>query len=75
MKIVNELNLSVDRMIIMLADREQDLYNQFLDMEKTFGAHSDEAKRSFSEWQGLYEVMQYMIIGVEDREHTGVVEI
>jgi hypothetical protein len=75
MKIVNELNLSVDRIIIMLADREQVLYNQFIDMEKTFGAHSDEAKRSFSEWQGLYEVMQYMIIGVEDREHTGSIEI
>ena len=75
MKIVNELNLTVDRMIIMLADREQELYNQFIDMEKRFGTHSNEAKRSFSEWQGLYEVMQYMIIGVEDREHTGSIEI
>ncbi len=67
MKVVNELNLSVDRMIIMLAEREQVLYNQFLDMEKRFGLNSDDAKRSFSEWQGLYEVMQYMTIGVEDR--------
>ena len=68
MKIVNELNLSVDRMIIMLADREQELYDHFIDMEKSFGVNSLQAKRSFSEWQGLYEVMQYMIIGVEDKE-------
>ncbi len=65
MKVVNELNLTVDRMIIILAEREQELYNQFLDMEKRWGVNSDEAKRSFSEWQGLYQVMQYMIIGVE----------
>lgn len=75
MKIVNELNLTVDRMIIMLAEREQDLYNQFLDMDKCYGGKSFESSKAFYEWQGLYQVMQHMIIGVEDREHTGSIEI
>jgi hypothetical protein len=75
MKVVNDKNLSVEQLIMALAEREQVLYAMYQDMEKWSGSGSYETNCAFNQWNSVYEFMQYMIIGVEDTESVGSVEI
>ena len=66
MKVINKNNLSVEQLIMALAQREQDLYNSWKGLEKTLGDDYIETLAKRDEWASVYEFMQNMIIGVED---------
>ena len=73
MKVVNDKNLSVEQLIMALAEREQVLYAMYQDMEKTGDSHETDC--AFHQWNSVYSFMQEMIIGVENTESVGSVEI
>ncbi len=75
MKVVNDKNLSVEQLIMALAEREQVLYAGYQDMEQWRGKDSHEAICAFHAWNNFYLFMQSMIIGVENTESVGSVEI
>ena len=74
MKVVNDKNLSVEQLIMALAEREQLLYFAYEDMmEKTGDSH--ETNCAFHQWNSVYSLMQDMIIGVENTESVGSIEV
>ena len=73
MKVVNDKNLSFEQLIMALAEREQVLYAMYQYMEKTGDSH--ETNCVFHQWNSVYEFMQTMIIGVENTESVGSVEL
>ena len=73
MKVVNDKNLSVEQLIMALAEREQVLYAMYQDMEKTGDSH--ETNCVFHQWNSVYSFMQQLIIGVEDTESVGSIEL
>ena len=75
MKVVNDKNLSVEQLIMALAEREQLLYNSWQDLIIMEGEDAPETLTRRDEWAGVYEFMQSMIIGVENTESVGSVEI
>jgi hypothetical protein len=75
MKVVNGKNLSVEQLIMALAEREQLLYNSWQDLIIMEGEDAPETLTRRDEWAGVYEFMQYMIIGVENTESVGSIEI
>ena len=75
MKVVNDKNLSVEQLIMALAEREQLLYDNWKELEETLGDDYIETLEKRNEWAGVYEFMQSMIIGVEDTESVGSVKI
>ena len=68
MKVINKNNLSVEQLIMALAQHEQDLYNSWKGLEETLGDDYIETLAKRDEWASFYEFMQNMIIGVEDIE-------
>jgi hypothetical protein len=66
MKVINKNNLSVEQLIMALAQREKDLYNSWKGLEETLGDDYIETLAKRDEWASVYEFMQNMIIGVED---------
>ena len=75
MKVVNDKNLSVEQLIMALAQREQDLYNSWQDRIIMEGEDAPETLTRRDEWAGIYEFMQNMVIGVEQNESAGAVEL
>ena len=75
MKVVNDKNLSVEQLIMALAEREQLLYNSWKDRIIMEGEDAPETLARRDEWSGVYEFMQTMIIGVENTEGVGSVEV
>jgi hypothetical protein len=75
MKVVNDKNLSVEQLIIALAERERDLYAQLQDMEARFGFNSHESNCAFHQWDSISEIMQNLIIGIENTEDVDSIEI
>ncbi len=75
MKVVNDKNLSVEQLIMALVEREQLLYNSWQDLIIMEGEDAPETLTRRDEWAGVYEFMQYMIIGVENTESVGSIEI
>jgi hypothetical protein len=75
MKVVNDKNLSVEQLIMALAQREQDLYNSWQDRIIMEGEDAPETLARRDEWVGVYEFMQNMVIGVEQNESVGAVEL
>ena len=75
MKVVNDKNLSVEQLIMALAEREQLLYNSWKDRIIMEGEDAPETLTRRDEWAGVYEFMQSMIIGVENTESVGSIEI
>ena len=75
MKVVNGKNLSVEQLIMALVEREQLLYNSWQDLIIMEGEDAPETLTRRDEWAGVYEFMQYMIIGVENTESVGSIEI
>ena len=75
MKVVNDKNLSVEQLIMALAQREQDLYNSWQDRIIMEGEDAPETLTRRDEWAGIYEFMQNMVIGVEQNESVGAVEL
>jgi len=75
MKVVNMKNLSVEQLIMALAQREQDLYNSWKDRIIMEGEDTPETLARRDEWVGVYEVMQNLGIGVEHNESVGAVEL
>ena len=75
MKVVNDKNLSVEQLIMALAQREQDLYNSWQDRIIMEGEDAPETLTRRDEWAGVYEFMQNMVIGVEQNESVGAVEL
>ena len=75
MKVVNVTNLSVEQLIMALAEREQLLYNSWKDRIIMEGEDAPETLARRDEWAGVYEFMQSMIIGVENTESVGSVEL
>ncbi len=75
MKVVNGKNLSVEQLIMALAERERWLYEIYQDRIIMEGEDAPETLTRRDEWAGVYEFMQYMIIGVENTESVGSVEI
>ena len=75
MKVVNDKNLSVEQLIMALAQREQDLYNSWQDLIIMEGEDAPETLTRRDEWAGVYEFMQNMVIGVEQNESVGAVEL
>jgi len=75
MKVVNDKNLSVEQLIMALAQREQDLYNSWKDRIIMEGEDAPETLARRDEWAGIYEFMQNMVIGVEQNESAGAVEL
>lgn len=75
MKVINGKNLSVEQLIMALAEREQALYDGYQDMEQWRGRDSHEAICAFQAWSNFYLFMQSMIIGVENTESVGSIEL
>ena len=75
MKVINDKNLSVEQLIMALAEREQALYDGYQDMEQWRGRDSHEAICAFHAWNNFYLFMQSMIIGVENTESVGSIEL
>jgi hypothetical protein len=65
MKVVNDKNLSVEQLIMVLAERQEDLYLMYEDMMERTG-NSHETNCAFHQWNSIYSLMQELIIGVED---------
>ena len=75
MKVVNDKNLSVEQLIMALAEREQLLYDNWKELEETLGDDYIETLAKRDEWETIYLFMQEMIIGVENTESVGSIEI
>jgi hypothetical protein len=75
MKVVNGKNLSVEQLIMALAERERWLYEIYQDRIIMEGEDAPETLAALDNWIGVWDFMQYMIIGVEDTESVGSVEI
>jgi hypothetical protein len=75
MKVVNDKNLSVEQLIMALAEREQVLYDNWKELEETLGDDYIETLEKRNEWETIYLFMQEMIIGVENTESVGSVEV